>query len=697
MKIANIANTGANVARVYQGAQPVGNPSAVGEALARGGANIASIGVDMVQQQAIEAKEKKRLDDDLEQAQAANATLDHEIYVKETTTTLENDIASGSVHYKDADTELQSRLKTAPTFKPSNRNPILNENYNRGIKRVNFTAQATVGRASTKAMQADYKNQFGVALEKMQKLAGMPGADIENLNTRAESLRVLAKKSGMPDDDLEKTMQTFKDNNWFNQASQNVLEMSDDAVGLQKLRYDLTNEKGAFAEKLDATKRTSLLKSVDSHIEKLNNRALHAADKAEAKAERAVGEMDKQVASSVPATPQQVREWQETVAGTPYEKDFKQYIDDENEVQETLRKPINKQLEFLQGKEQDLATNGGDLKKQANVRRLSTAVNSNVKLLKENPLIFNQNRTGVDVQPLDIQGFASGQADLAGQMRERFTTVLALRRRHGPEVSLNPWLPQEAEAMKAVLSKADDKTKLAILGVVAQTSGGDAASYGSALKTIAGDKGMLMMAGMAKFNGLKSSTGRDVAETILAGERVLADKSVIMPTEAAFNDSFTDLIENAIPNTSPMRLQAYNAFKTIYAGIAQDQGIKHDNLSKTTADSDLAKQAIALATGGIAKYNGERVITPYGMGENSFISKVDIALDKIARETGYAKDILEDLPLISAYRDAAMGTDKMNLKNAYFIKSGSKVQKDKNGKPLIVFIDNNGNSGVIKK
>jgi hypothetical protein len=666
-----LGNGGNVTAKPQSGVAVVRNAGAKGNALD----NFANTGLEITSRVEATARaeqnqaerDAKQRRDEMARAKTANAVLDHEIYSKTAAQNVSDRVSRGEIPYAEADKVLQDELKKAPAFKPDDADPVLAETYQRAIERNSFTAKSAVGQSADNAMRADYKAQFGGGLDKLGKLAGMPGADIEHINERASALIPIAKQAGVPDDQIGKTIQNFKDANWFNQASQLALQYSDSVDGLNRLKTELTTEKGYYADKLDPEKRTAIMKTIDANMDRLINRQQHLADKQEVIAGRAIGEIDQQIASSVPATPQQWLEWEQKVKGTPYEADFKARAKDEQQVQELLRKPIEEQLSFLQQKQVDMASNGADLRTQANFNRLKNAVDSNVKLLKESPIIFNQNRTGQTVAPLDFMG-----GDVATQLKDRFSTVAALRNKHGNEVALNPWLPQEAAQVKELLAKGDDKAKLALLGTIAQASP-DGASYAGALKAVAADKGVIMLAGMAQYRGFKSSEGRDVASTLLAGSKVLEDKSVLMPTETVFKSAFEERIGDALPNGSPQREQAYTAFKAIYAGMAADKGVRH-TVDNKEADEQLADLAASLTTGGISEYNGRKVMRPYGMPENDFEQKVDVSLEAIATSTGYPKGDIEDMPLIPV----------PGKEGLYYLMNGKKVLPGKDGQPVMV-------------
>ena len=61
----------------------------------------------------------------------------------------------------------------------------------------------------------------------------------------------------------------------------------------------------------------------------------------ESRAEKVIGEIDRQIASGVPATADMWTAWGDKVKGTAYEGEMKQRLEEEAEVQKVLRLPVD--------------------------------------------------------------------------------------------------------------------------------------------------------------------------------------------------------------------------------------------------------------------------------------------------------------------------------------------------------------------
>jgi hypothetical protein len=357
--------------------------------------------------------------------------------------------------------------------------------------------------------------------------------------------------------------------------------------------------------------------------------------------------------------------------------EFKTRMTQMNEVQNLLRAPIPEQMAVIAKKRQDMAANGASVAEQANINRLQTAVEQNVKMVREQPLAFNAMRTGQDVPPLDMSGITTpeGQKQIADQIAQRFDVVGAVRNSYGPEVARNPWKPEEVTMLKSVMQQADDGTKLQILGAIAAASP-SGTDYSAAIKPLVADEPVTVLAGLAQFRGLKGADGTDVPKTLLAGSKVLADKSTQMPKEQELRLAFDDAVGSSIASGTPQREQAYLAFKSLYAGMAGPAGITAED-ALSGVDDGLAEKAIVMATGGITERAGSKVVKPYGMDDDLFDAAVDVQLEGLSTRSGFPVGQLEDMPL----------SPVPGREGSYYLMNAGRVQIDpKTNQPMIVTV-----------
>ena len=641
-----------------------------GQAIARG---IAQVGQDIQQAQ----QEKAREDQALARVKASNALIDRESQLK----TIANDIGekmrTGEVGYDKAESVYADTVsKLNPLDTPGLDEVSLGEIGN-SLKRMEVGGVDRIRAAASGARIESAKADLVSRMDMLGKDAALPGADVDQINGRmdAEDIDVAGRMAW--GESWSSKKQEFKDSNWTTHATQRVIGARDGIGDLKQIENDLTAEDGFYARKLDPNKRNQLLNTVTGRIYQVQEHQQRQAEMREMKAMRTLDQMDKQAASGVPPTPADQQRWQLTVAGTSMAGEYGARVEQMNEVQNLLRQPLAVQSQYLEQKRQQMQQSGASVQEQANVERLQRAVDSNAKLMREQPLLFNAQHTGTEVAPLDLSGIATpeGQQQIAEQLAGRFDTVNALRSAYGPEVARNPWRPEEAAMLKSFVSQADDNTKLQLLGVMAAASP-SGTDYADALKAIAAEQPTTMLAGMAQFRRLKGPDGTDVPQVILAGEKVLKDKSTPMPNEGDLRTAFEDAVGGSLPSGTPQREQAYLAFKSIYAGLTGPRGVRHDG-PQPRPDDDLIDEAIQMATGGIGERASAKVVKPYGMDDDSFDSLVDAELEGVSARTGFDLGQLEDMPLAPV----------PGKEGSYYLMNAGRVQLDPaTGEPMTVVI-----------
>lgn len=657
-----MGNFGRMVPVPEQGRVITPNPGTIdrgGQAIARG---IENIGAAIFDAQAKQAQE----DQALAKVKASNALIDRESQLKTIVTDIDEKMRTGQLDYTKAESVYADTVsKLDPLDTPGLDEVTLGEIGN-SLKRMQMGGVDRIRAAASGARIESAKADLVSRMDMLGKDAALPDANIDQINARMDAEDIdVAGRLAFGEAWVNKK-QEFKDSNWTTHATQRVIGARDGLQTLKQIENDLTAEDGFYAKKLDPEKRNHLLNTVTGRIFQVQQHNEQVAIRREMQAERVLQQMDKQAASGLPPTPADQQRWQATLSGTSLAPEFNARMGEMNEVQQLLRQPLAVQSQYLEQKRQQMAQNGGSVADQANVERLQRAVDSNTQLMREQPLLFNAQRTGADVPSLDLSGITSpeGQQQIADQLATRFDTVNALRKQYGPEVARNPWRPEEAAMLKSFVSQADDGTKLQLLGALAAAapSGSD---YAESLKAIAADQPAVMLAGLAQFRGLKGADGTDVPKVLLAGSKVLADKSVPMPAERDFREQFDESVGASIAPGTPQREQAYLAFKSLYAGMAGPDEIKHDS-ANPSVDGTLADKAILLATGGIGERAGAKVIKPYGMDDKAFDSVVDAELEGLAARTGFELGQLEDMPL----------SPVPGKEGAYYLMNAGRVQLD---------------------
>lgn len=634
----------------------------------------------------------------LARAQATNALLDHEIQVKSATQDLARQVQTGELPYAQAKQTWEDTVGKLQPAQPQYLDEVAAQNLKKGGERTVFEQGLVVNHVVQQAEANDFKDQFADNLDKLGKLAGMPGANIDDINSKAEAFRPLARKAGIAQEVVDKSIQDFKDRNWFNNAVQVSMESKNSMPDLKQLSHDLTDGDGFYAGKLDTEKRNAILRTVTNDQLILENRLERAQEKREAAGQRALLQMGTQIASGVPATPQMWDNWQHTVKGTEAEADFKQYADDEQKVQGVLRQPIDQQLKFVQDKQTTLQSQGGSLRDLANLNRLKGAVEQNVKLMQTEPLIFDAQRTGADLPPLNLTqlGDPNANAQISQQIQDRVTTLTAMRKQYGGQVPIRPLLPQEAAQLTSALNGADPKAAASIYGALQNATGGDMDAYKGIMQQVAPDAPIKALAGMlaAKQRSLTLAThwfkpndvapSADVATTMLQGEALLnpskAQKGedghptskLFLPETTQLQSDFQDRVGDAFAGRPDAAEKAYQAVQAYYVGKAAQSGRLASG--KQDIDSSIMKEAISATLGNVVNFNGNgSVLAPWGMTEADFQDKAQAAL---TQAQGTVKSEFSANLLNAGLKNNGDGT--------YYVTQGRNFVPDKKGHPLVI-------------
>lgn len=618
--------------------------------------------------------EQRREDQALARVKASNALLERETQIKTITTDLAEQARLGKVSYDQLEGAYTSAVgKLEPITSPG-LSTAEQEGLGLSSKRFEQDGLGNVKNLAVGLRKDAAQGDLAMRMDMLGKDAAMPGANVDQINARmdAEDIDIAGRLAY--GEMWQAKKQQFKDDNWTTHATQRVVSARDGLGNLQQIEHDLTAEDGFYAKKLDPEKRNQLLNTVTGRIYQVKEHNQRQAEMREMKAERVLTQMDRQAATGIPPTVADQQRWKAALSGTSAASEYGARIQQMNESQALLRRPILEQQQYLDTKRRQLAETGGSVAQITNLNRLQTAVDNNLKLMRDDPLTFNAMRTGQDVEPLDVTGIATpeGQAKLAEQLGQRYDVVNSVRKAYGPEVARSPWKPGEQAMLAAVINQADDATKLQLFGTLAQ-SAPTGADYAAAIKPLVADQPITVLAGMAKYRDLKGADGTDVPKMLLQGQKILADKSVPMPKEKLMRAAFDDKVGTSLVPGTPQREQAYQGFKALYASTAMATGKAYeegDDLDRKTTE-----KAIELVTGGITERAGQKVVKPYGMTDKLFGKTVDIELEGLAKRTEFPLGQLEDMPL----------SPVPGKEGLYYLLNAGRVQMDpKTNEPMIV-------------
>lgn len=661
----------------------------VAQAVGQLGGVAAQLGASMAAEDAREAE-------GLARAKAANAQLDYELQVGDVQRKLEDDVATGTVPYAEAPSRYQEAVGKIEKPAVAGLTPDLQLAYDRGLQRTVTAGQLGIDRVARTAKRADFRGQFDAALDKLGKIAGMPGADIAAVNQRAQAFAPLAKQAGLSDAAVGKALQDFYDRTWTSQATQRAIFNREDPAGLKSLETDLSSSDGFYADKLDPEKRNALLSQVMTRQQTLVDRAERAADRIDAKAQRVLGQIDRQIASAVPATPEMWTAWADSMKGASPDvrAEFDQRVAEEKEVQKVLRMPTAQQQTYLQKAEAELATAGGTVQRKENLARTRSAIEAAQKQLDETPLLFNASREGGEVEPLNLAALASPADawEVGAQLQNRAATIDGMRKRYGTQVQMAVLLPQEVQALGEQLKQGTSRQQAEMLSQL-RTATMDDKVFNAAMKQLAPEQPVVAYAGMLAtreraqvtlqkhmFGANEAANGRDVAATMLEGNRLLqgkGDSKFPLPPEKEFRDQFTrdtGALFAGRPGAADVAMQAVRAFYTGQSAADGDHSAE--------VNSDRMKKAITASLGEVVDVNGRgEVLAPWGMGADTFEDQAEQAFTESAKAAGLPDTV------VGSFSKYGL---RQQSERTYYVTRGREFLTTKDGKPLTITITGSG-------
>ena len=626
-----------------------------------------------------EKAEEQRQADALARAKAGNALSAYRLQVQAVVDDVSDQLRRGG-DYTKAGSLYDEAVGKIELPQIDGLSPDAMESFTGGMANDRQAGRLRVDGAVVSARRDDGQAQFGIALDLAGKTAGQPGADVEAVNAQLRaSEQFFIAGFGLDKSVTGKAIQDRVDANWTNQAAQRFNEGHDDIAALQQLLGDVTDDAGFYAGKLDGEKRAAIAGRIGARIDVLQGKAERAIDKADTIAERALVAIDEQTASLVPATVEQWAAWSDVfkAASPELRQQFVERIEDEKEAQALLRLPIEQQMSAVQAKQAKLYTEGGDKRARTNAGRLQSAVEANLKLLKETPLQFASAREDTKVEPLDFAALAdpAKSAVVTSQLQQRAATVGDLRKRYGDQVQNRILLPQEAEMMVTTLAGLPPGERLKVFGALQRVAGGKS-NYAAIMQQIQPDAPVMAMAGMMY------TTQPGTAKLIIEGDALLnrgaSDKAgdgqfkgVKMPPQADFDSEVDNIVGDAFRGRPEAYNVAMQAVRAAYAGATAGDGDVSGNVNFTRL-----KKVAKLVLSEPVNYNGRgRVFTPHGMDEDDFEDKVEAAWGAVAGQ----------LPA-GAPKDLGMYGLQQAGDGRYYVTSGRMFVSDQNGNPITLEI-----------
>ncbi len=249
---------------------PQADTTAIGDAVSNLGGAVYNLA-------AVHLQEEKQKADALNSARAINAHEDYVLRVKEAATTIADRVSTGELAPEEATAEYDQQVARIEAPNLPNRTPAQQE-LSAGIqRRVLADNRDYVAVAAHNQFMASGDTRLDLGLDTLQKQGGLPGANIDLLNAKGEIFAQVARRAGVPEEQVARKLQNFKDQNWLNHATEGYLAARDSIPALKVMEHDLTAADGFYAEKIDVNRRNTLLSQVLARRDHVEEEALRGA------------------------------------------------------------------------------------------------------------------------------------------------------------------------------------------------------------------------------------------------------------------------------------------------------------------------------------------------------------------------------------------------------------------------------------
>lgn len=592
------------------------------EALAQVGRSITNAGLGAMDALNKQAEEQKRQDQALAKAKAANAILDHETEVSAITEDIKTRLADGRLKHTDAPKEYQTRISQIQRQTIDGIDPVTQENFDRGLKRAEFSGEKTLNGAIAGARTAEFKSQADGLLDKIGKKASLPGANVEQLNAYLDTPDAEAMGRQAYGAAWDKKKQEWKDGNWNASLTQQAMAARNDLKAIDGLMQRITA--GDMSDKLDSDKRNTLVAKLDGYKTSLIQRQEAAAARAERAAERHLKQAEAEFNTfqamsdkGLMVAPEYIDRVLQKTSGTPYQQGVTALVKAARENGGIASQPIARQQATLDQIDAQIAKQGRTPELDKRREQISKVLQQSQSDLRENGLRAGLERGVIDqMAPIDVSTPEAFAASIGKRLEQAQTVGLW----SGSNVS--PLDAREAESVRNMLEALPAKQRSQAIATVAASVGPKPAAA-IALQLDKQSKPLALAFATATQ---QTTAGRYTSELILKGDQALKDKLNIKNSFGITrNDLQADIaktVDGAFGNEQAAQAVKDAAYY-IAAGIAAENG--------GNASSDDIKRAVRLAVGGdIIERNGKKLPIPGGMDAGEFDQRLKTSAKSVA-------------------------------------------------------------------
>jgi hypothetical protein len=430
------------------------------------------------------------------------------------------------------------------------------------------------------------------------------------------------------------------------------------------------------------------------------------ADRRGALAQRALNELDRQEASGIPPTLQKQAQWQQAVAGTPYEDEYRARENEGVELQRLMTRPLGEQADYLVKERARLHKDGGEPREVQRLDRFQRALQANAKLIQDEPLEWARARAGFVIKPLNFGGLANpnGVAEIGTELRARVATIEATQAQN-PQVAVTmaPFFKAEVDSLNQALTTGTPQQKGQVLGAL-YNAFGDSRTYLAAMQQLdsvspfyarAGIRAASLAEATLQNNLIDADVVQragDVSALMLRGDEILktGGKEGSLKMRVPKDDEFFVALENRVGNLyrgagagddgATQLMQDAYAVKAYYVGRAAQDGVISEDI-----DSRRLDQSLRAVLGEPVDYNGQgSVVAPWGMSAATFEKRAGDAIWGELERRGMKDSIWQQSPNVGLIGVGG---------GSYFVTLAGMPLADKAGQPVTIRLTPDADAG----
>ncbi|MGG2140836.1 hypothetical protein [Symbiopectobacterium sp. RP] len=642
-------------------------------------------------------------------ARAGESMLDYQIGIKDSLESIRRRVEEGTLRADEVENAYHDAVGKLEKPQFSGLGIAETQVAEGGLKHYESDGLTTAQGYARAALKIEARDQVDSGLDKLGKLTNYPGADIEKINAMSAAYEEQGRLAYGAQ--WAKVRQSWVDQNWFNQARQKLMEARNNGTALSDLSNQLTSEKGFYIDKLDPDKRTALLNQAMGYQSRLEAKATAAEAKREALALRAVNSVAPLIYAGKTVSADLQDKVMTATIGTSAEGEARELLSLGPQIQEVISKGPLESTNYVSQLSAELNKKGGTIADYRRLEMLDRAVQANNKQLMETPLLFNQNRTGDAITPLDMTALnpttaaamsAMEGADITQRVgatiTDRSATIDAVRNNTGVNVPRRLLLPQEASYLSGELKKQSVEGQASLLSRLRNAVNSDT-DYQSIMQQIAPDSPVTAYAGSLAvtdtpltvesdyFADDVTVTGQQVAQRLLIGNQILnpskeqrnedgTPKNFPIPSQKEFTTAIANTLDKVFANMPQAYQQGEQAIRSYYVARAAEKGV-----ITGVIDPDIIKESIKAVIGIVVDINGQKTITPWGMSELSF---------KTASKKAFSDAVTnQGLPPTALDKFESMGMQYVG-KDQYLMIYGKSPLLDPSGKKVIITLSGAG-------